>query len=95
MVLAALGEREPKGPMSEAEKRQARRQATGVWIRSIVTGIVATVIVWLVLLLLRPGDPPPRGYLEILRPRSPLQRASRPFGPAAHPALGATNRTAL
>ena len=49
MVLAALGEREPKGAMSEAEKRQARRQATGVWIRSIATGVVVTVAVWLVL----------------------------------------------
>ena len=49
MVLAALGEREPKGPMSEAEKRQARRQATGVWIRSVGTGVVATVIVWALL----------------------------------------------
>ena len=49
MILAALGEREPKGPMSDAEKRQARRQATGVWIRSISTGAVVTVIVWLVL----------------------------------------------
>ena len=35
--------------MSEAEKRQARRQATVVWIRSVTTGVVATVIVWLVL----------------------------------------------
>ena len=48
-VLAALGEREPKGPMSDAEKRQARRQATGVWIRSIGTGVVVTLIVWLLL----------------------------------------------
>ena len=51
MILAALGEREPKGPMSDAEKQQARRQATGVWIRSVTTGIVVSVVVWL---LLRP-----------------------------------------
>jgi hypothetical protein len=49
VVLAALGEREPKGAMSDAEKCQARRQATGVWIRSIVTGVVVTVVVWLLL----------------------------------------------
>lgn len=49
MVLAALGEREPKGPMSDAEKSQARRQATGVWIRSITTGVVVAAVVWLVL----------------------------------------------
>jgi hypothetical protein len=48
VVLAALGEREPKGPMSEAEKRQARRQATGVWMRTVATGVVVTVVVWLV-----------------------------------------------
>lgn len=49
MILAALGEREPKGPMSDAEKRQARRQATGVWIRSVTTGVVVTLVVWLLL----------------------------------------------
>jgi hypothetical protein len=49
VVLAALGEREPKGPMSDAEKRQARRQATRVWIRSIATGVIVAVGVWLLL----------------------------------------------
>jgi hypothetical protein len=49
VVLAALGEREPKGPMSDAEKRQARRQATGVWLRSIATGVVVTAVLWLLL----------------------------------------------
>ena len=49
MVLAALGEREPKGPMSDVEKRQARRQATGVWIRSITIGVAVAVIVWALL----------------------------------------------
>ena len=49
MVLAALGEREPKGPMSDVEKRQARRQATGVWIRSITSGVAVAVIVWALL----------------------------------------------
>jgi hypothetical protein len=49
VILAALGEREPKGPMTDAEKRQARRQARGVWIRSVATGLVVTVVVWLLL----------------------------------------------
>jgi hypothetical protein len=49
VVRAALGEREPAGAMSDAEKAQARRQATGVWIRSITTGVVVTIIVWALL----------------------------------------------
>jgi hypothetical protein len=46
VVLAALGQREQPGEPTEEEKRQARKQATGVWIRSILVGVVATAIVW-------------------------------------------------
>ena len=48
MVLAALGEREPPGELTLEEKRQAKRQAFGVWWRSILTGVVATVVSWLI-----------------------------------------------
>lgn len=37
--------------MSEGEKAQARRQATGVWIKSISSAVGATVILWLLLRL--------------------------------------------
>ena len=47
MVLAALGEREPPGELTPEEKRQAKRQAFGVWWRSIIAGIAATVVIWL------------------------------------------------
>ena len=46
MVLAALGQREQPGEPTAEEKRQARTQATGVWIRSILVGLVTTAIVW-------------------------------------------------
>ena len=47
MVRAALGEREGEGPpLTPDEQRQARRQALGVWFRSIAVGVVTTVIVW-------------------------------------------------
>lgn len=49
MVLAALGEREPKGVMTDAEKAQARRQARGVWARSILVGVATTVILYYLL----------------------------------------------
>jgi hypothetical protein len=32
--------------MSEEEKAQARRQAAGVWIRSILVGVLVTAAVW-------------------------------------------------
>ena len=47
MVRAALGEREPAGPMTDEEKAQARRQATGVWIKSVASAVAATVVLWL------------------------------------------------
>ena len=47
MVLAALGRREGPAPeLTNAERRQVRRQALGVWIKSIATGVVCTGIVW-------------------------------------------------
>ncbi|HEY2378476.1 MAG TPA: hypothetical protein VGH98_21025 [Gemmatimonadaceae bacterium] len=50
MVLAALGEREVEGGgkarLNAEERQQIRQQALGVWIRSIVTGIVCAVLVW-------------------------------------------------
>jgi hypothetical protein len=52
VVLSALGEREVEGggraKLSDQEKRQVRRQALGVWVRSIATGIVCAAIVFLV-----------------------------------------------
>jgi formate/nitrite transporter FocA (FNT family) len=49
VVLAALGQREQPGEPTVEEKRQARKQAMRVWIRSISAGIVMTVIVcWLI-----------------------------------------------
>lgn len=48
MVLAALGEREPPGEMTPEEKRQAKRQAFTVWWRSILAGVAATVVIWMV-----------------------------------------------
>lgn len=46
MVLAALGQREQQGQPTEEEKRQARKQAAAVWVRSILVGLVTTAIVW-------------------------------------------------
>jgi hypothetical protein len=46
VVLAALGQREQQGQPTEDEKRQARKQAAGVWIRSILVALVTTAIVW-------------------------------------------------
>ena len=49
MVRAALGERETDSgtiKVSPEEARQARRQALGVWIRSIATGLLCAAIVW-------------------------------------------------
>ena len=46
MVLAALGEREQPGEMTAEEKAQARRQAFGVWWKSILAGILATALIW-------------------------------------------------
>lgn len=52
MVLSALGEREVEGggkaKLSDQEKVQIRRQALGVWVRSIAMGVVCAAIVWLV-----------------------------------------------
>jgi hypothetical protein len=46
-VRAALGEREGGGPaLTPDEQRQARRQALGVWIQSLVASIVTTALVW-------------------------------------------------
>jgi len=49
VVLAALGEREAEGGkrvLSPEERQQVRRQALGVWVKSGVTGVVCTVLVW-------------------------------------------------
>lgn len=49
MVRAALGERETDSAtskLSPEEARQARRQALGVWVKSIVTGLLCSGIVW-------------------------------------------------
>jgi hypothetical protein len=50
VVLAALGKREgPEPELTDAERRQVRRQALGVWVKSIATGVVCTVVVgWVV-----------------------------------------------
>jgi predicted kinase len=53
VVRAALGEREPAGSMSEAEKAQARRQATGVWIKSVSSGVAVTLLIWFLLRFVR------------------------------------------
>lgn len=47
-MLAALGQREQPGEMTAEDKTQARRQARGVWTRSISVGVVTTAIVWFV-----------------------------------------------
>jgi len=50
VVRAALGEREGEGPpLTPDEQRQARRQALGVWFRSIAVGVVTAAIIWFVL----------------------------------------------
>jgi len=49
VVRAALGERETDSgtsTLSPEEARQARRQALGVWVKSIVTGLLCSGIVW-------------------------------------------------
>ena len=49
MVLAALGERETesgKAKLADDERRQVRRQALGVWIKSGATGLLCAVLVW-------------------------------------------------
>ena len=46
-MLAALGEREQPGEMTAEEKARARRQAFSVWWKSILTGVLATVVIWL------------------------------------------------
>lgn len=52
MVLSALGEREVEGggkaQLSEPEKTQVRRQALGVWVRSIAVGVICAALVWLI-----------------------------------------------
>lgn len=45
-MLAALGEREQPGEMTAAEKAQARKQAFSVWWKSILAGVLATVVIW-------------------------------------------------
>ena len=51
MILSALGEREVEGggkaKLSDQERTQIRRQALGVWIRSITTGVVCAALIWL------------------------------------------------
>lgn len=51
MVLSALGEREVEGggkaKLSDEERAQIRRQALGVWARSIAVGVVCAAVVWL------------------------------------------------
>ena len=51
MVLSALGEREAEGggkaKLSEQDRKQVRRQALGVWIRSIAVGLICTALIWL------------------------------------------------
>jgi len=49
VIRAALGERETDTgtiKVSPEEARQARRQALGVWVKSIVTGLLCSGIVW-------------------------------------------------
>jgi hypothetical protein len=49
VIRAALGEREIDTgaiKVSPEEARQARRQALGVWVRSIATGLLCAGIVW-------------------------------------------------
>jgi hypothetical protein len=55
VVLAALGERESEvPPLTPDEQRQARRQALGVAVRSLVVGVVTSAIVWWLVHFRRP-----------------------------------------
>ncbi|HZI41207.1 MAG TPA: hypothetical protein VFD67_05870 [Gemmatimonadaceae bacterium] len=48
-MLAALGECETesgKAKLSDEERRQVRRQASGVLVKSGATGVVCTLLVW-------------------------------------------------
>ena len=48
-MRAALGERETDsgtGKLTPEEARQARRQALGVWVKSILSGLLCSGIVW-------------------------------------------------
>jgi hypothetical protein len=53
--LAALGERDAEvaarnpEPFSAEQCSIARRQARDVWIRSLVVGVVVTVVIWMLL----------------------------------------------
>jgi len=50
VILSALGEREAEGGgtsrLSNEERTQVRTQALGVWIRSIVVGVLCAVLIW-------------------------------------------------
>jgi hypothetical protein len=49
VIRAALGERETDSgtiKVRPEEATQARRQALGVWAKSIVTGLLCAAIVW-------------------------------------------------
>jgi hypothetical protein len=51
VVLSALGERETetgKAKLADNERRQVRRQALGVWVKSGVTGLLCALLVWCV-----------------------------------------------
>ena len=51
VVLSALGEREVEGggkaKLSGQERAHVRKQALGVWARSISVGVICAVLVWL------------------------------------------------
>ena len=51
-MLSALGEREVEGAgkakLGNHERPQVRRQALGVWARSISVGVICTALIWLV-----------------------------------------------
>lgn len=51
MVLSALGEREVEGggkaKLADDERAQVRRQALGVWVRSIAVGVIGAGLIWL------------------------------------------------
>ena len=52
MVLSALGEREVEGggkaKLSAEELAGVRRQALGVWVKSMLVGVTCAVLVWIV-----------------------------------------------
>jgi hypothetical protein len=51
VVLSALGQREVEGggkaKLADQERAQVRRQALGVWVRSIAVGVLCAALIWL------------------------------------------------